>query len=152
MAYLSCPSCGLSVHRRPHDIIDTKCPRCGQPAVESDRAGPDFCCDVRRENGGAIVEIGGELDGWTARLLDARMEGLRADGIASLVVDLRKLSFIDSSGLAALVDWTRRARRESFSFELIDGSPPVDRVIDLCGLREVFAFREPAQPEPYANG
>ena len=119
--------------------------------MEVDRLSPDFRCAVCREPGGAVIELSGELDAWTARQLDARIESLRADGIGG-AVDLRGLRFIDSSGLAALVGWPSAAPGV-VPFELIDGAPPVDRVLDVCGMRDVLVFRESSRPgETSANG
>ena len=57
---------------------------------------------VRRDRGYAIVAVAGEVDIATVTRLRERLFELAASG-RTLVVDLDQVSFIDSSGLAALV-------------------------------------------------
>ena len=63
---------------------------------------------VRREQGYAIVAVAGEVDIATVTRLRERLFELAASG-RTLVVDLDQVSFIDSSGLAALAGAARRA-------------------------------------------
>ncbi len=61
---------------------------------------------------------------------------------ARVVLDLRGLSFIDSTGLRLLVTLDERAAREGFLLTLVAPAAPVDRTIQLCGLAQVLPFVE----------
>ena len=92
-------------------------------AVES--APRPFMVDVQRRNGVAIVQPHGELDLATVPTLDAALE--RVEITERLVLDLRGLSFIDSSGLHLLVALHRRAQRDGFQLMLVAPAAPATR-------------------------
>jgi anti-sigma B factor antagonist len=58
-----------------------------------------------------IVGVSGELDIASVGALQTALEELRGTGWSSIVIDLRELTFIDSSGLALLLHEDRVARR-----------------------------------------
>ena len=51
-----------------------------------------------------------------------------------IVLDLREVAFMDTSGLQLLVEGRRRALAEGGEFAIVDGPPPVQRVIEVAGL------------------
>jgi anti-sigma B factor antagonist len=63
---------------------------------------------------------------------------------ARLVLDLRGLSFIDSSGLHLLVALDERAQRDGFQLMLLAPAAPIDRAIQLSGLDQILPFAAPA--------
>jgi anti-sigma B factor antagonist len=95
-----------------------------------------FAVEVHRRDDVAIVQPRGELDLATANTLSAALDGI--EGAERLVVDLRGLSFIESTGLHMLVALHRRAERDGFQLTLIAPAAPVDRAIQLCGLDRVL--------------
>jgi anti-sigma B factor antagonist len=95
-----------------------------------------FAVEVHRRDDVAIVQPRGELDRATANTLSAALDGI--EGAERLVVDLRGLSFIESTGLHMLVALHRRAERDGFQLTLIAPAAPVDRAIQLCGLDRVL--------------
>lgn len=60
---------------------------------------------------------------------------------AEVVLDLREVSFIDSSGIALLVGLDGDAHRDGFAVSILAGEA-VLRVIDLCGLRDRLPLRD----------
>jgi anti-sigma B factor antagonist len=56
-----------------------------------------------------------------------------------IVIDLRQVTFMDSTGAAALVAADRHAQRDGRSLAIVKGSPQVQRVLEVCGLTEVLA-------------
>jgi anti-anti-sigma factor len=108
-----------------------------------------FAVEVQRRDHVTIVRPCGELDMATVETLrttlDVAVETLRAalDGPetgACLVLDLRRLSFIDSTGLHLVVALDERAQRDGFPLALIAPAAPIDRGIQLCGLDQVLPF------------
>ena len=63
-----------------------------------------------------------------------------------LVLDLRELTFIDSSGVHAIVDACVRAERARCRVAVIEGAPQVRRVFRLTGLdRLIDTVSDPAE-------
>lgn len=56
------------------------------------------------------------------------------------MLDLRGLSFLDSTGLHLLVELNQRAQRDRFELTLIAPEPPIDGAIRLCRLDEALPF------------
>jgi len=107
------------------------------PAYEAVQPQP-FAVDVHRVDAAAIVEPRGELDLDTAETLRAALDDLEVDG--RVVLDLRGLSFIDSTGLRLLVTLHERSQRDGFGLTLVAPAPPADRAIQLSGLDQVLPF------------
>jgi len=90
----------------------------------------------RVEPGVAVITFSGEHDLNTAPDLRHKLAAEIDDGFA-IVVDLSGAAFIDSSILGAMLDARRRARDAGIGFEvtLNSGAQPVERVLDVTGLR-----------------
>jgi anti-sigma B factor antagonist len=97
-----------------------------------------FAVEVRRRDGLATVEPHGELDIATIETLRSALDGIQRAG--RLVLDLRGLSFIDSTGLHLLIALHQRAQRDGFQLTLVAPAAPVDRVIQISGLDEALPF------------
>jgi anti-anti-sigma factor len=82
---------------------------------------------------GFVIALTGELDLATARI--AEEEFRRAEASHDLIVlDLRQLTFIDSSGLRLMIGADRRAHERGAAFVIVEGPPQVRRVFDLSGI------------------
>jgi anti-anti-sigma factor len=79
----------------------------------------------------------GDLDIATAPVLDAAIsDALTFAETGSLIVlDLTALDFIDSSGVAVLVRAAEQVGAEDDRLRIVNGSPAVQRILDLSGLR-----------------
>jgi anti-anti-sigma factor len=92
------------------------------------------------------VELGGELDICRAIELEAELRAVERRRPRSLVIDLRGLSFIDSSGLARLLAARRRALRGGWRLALVHGTGKIERLLELGGLEHAFdVIRDPAE-------
>ncbi len=88
-----------------------------------------------RMTGRAVVT--GDLDFAATAQLEERLVALRGAGATDLIVDATDITFLDSSGLRALVR-ARNEYEESGGTFLIDGmSPAVERVLELCGMLDM---------------
>ena len=86
-----------------------------------------------------VVPIG-ELDLATVSVLDqALCEQLDA-GFSCLVLDLSRLTFIDSSGINAIVRYQQRLDADGRQFRLIPGPPQVQRPFKVMGLVDRLPF------------
>jgi anti-sigma B factor antagonist len=107
---------------------------------------------VRQEDhDGALVVIPrGELDLATAPALEAALD--RALTAAPRVVlDLRELEFIDSSGLRALLTARRRAQDAGAEFSLVAGDRGLERTLEIAGVLEVFSWTPASELRPPAG-
>jgi anti-sigma B factor antagonist len=59
---------------------------------------------------------------------------------AHVVLDLSRLTFIDSSGLHAAVELHRQATARNVELEIVPGPPAVQRPFAVCGLTESLPF------------
>ena len=88
---------------------------------------------VRRDRDYAIVAVTGEVDIATVTGLRESLFELATSG-RTLVVDLEQVSFIDSSGLAALVGAARRAAAHGASLQAVCARPRTRQLFRLTGL------------------
>lgn len=95
---------------------------------------PLFRVDVEPERERVRVIPHGELDLATVSQLETRIEELRSRGFATIVLDLRQLAFMDSTGLRLMLQLDAEARSDGFRFSIIDCEGPVRRVLELSGL------------------
>ena len=98
-----------------------------------------------RSDGGIQVELTGELDLATAPKLDDELQKVEARGPALIVIDLQPLTFMDSSGLRALLAADARARENGTRLVLVRGDERVQRVLRITRLDERLEIVEDAE-------
>jgi anti-sigma B factor antagonist len=98
--------------------------------------------------GGVIVAVAGELDLCTGSLLDEQLD--RAIGPLRVVVDLRGLQFMDSTGIKALLRADRRLREVGGRLVVVPGPRAVHKLFELTGLDGSLDFAE--DPESVLEG
>ncbi len=91
---------------------------------------------VRVDGETAIVDLSGELDLPNAPLLDRALEQPEVVGAASVVLDLKQLRFLDSSGLRAILRAQRLADRRGQGFAVTEGSGQVQRLLSITHASE----------------
>jgi anti-anti-sigma factor len=96
-----------------------------------------------RDGEGARVRAIGELDLDAVPALAAEIAQLRQAGCPRVVIDLRELSFLDSSGLRLLLDSYAEARKDGHTIALIPGPRAVQRVFELTGTTGHLPFMAP---------
>jgi anti-sigma B factor antagonist len=101
------------------------------------RQHPGFGFDIIPARGRVVVALAGELDIAAVPELRAAIDRLRDSGFGQIVVDLRAVEFIDSTGIALLID--QHHREGTFAIVYRDG--PVRRVLELTGLVGYFEIR-----------
>jgi anti-anti-sigma factor len=97
-----------------------------------------FRCHVVHERARVRIVLSGELDiAGTPRLEETLRTFVYSD-VGRVVIDLRRLSFIDSSGLHLILRYAEAARRALVPFGLIPGPPAVQRIFELTGTDVLF--------------
>jgi anti-sigma B factor antagonist len=102
-----------------------------------------FRVDVERAGNGARVAPVGELDLATVDKLNAEVAALREAGLNEIVVDLRGVRFIDSTGLRLILELDAAARADSHELRLIRGSDIVHRIFEVTQVADRLSFVEP---------
>jgi anti-sigma B factor antagonist len=94
--------------------------------------------DVKRDSDIVIVRVGGEIDMLTTPLLGACLTEQLQTGPRLLVVDMREVGFLGSSGLAALVTAREGASDRDVTLRLVSANHAVLRPLTATGLAELF--------------
>jgi anti-sigma B factor antagonist len=84
--------------------------------------------------------VAGELDLSTVPLLREQLDTLFDVGWDHVIVDLREATFMDSSGVHALVDAQHRARHLAARMLLVTEPGPVRRTLELTGADRLLAL------------
>jgi anti-sigma B factor antagonist len=85
-----------------------------------------------------VLEIGGEIDVYTAPRLRERLVEVAGTGDARIVVDLGRVDFLDSTGLGVLVGAHRRLRAAGGSLNLVCPHERLLKIFRITGLDTVF--------------
>ena len=96
--------------------------------------------DYERDGERAVLTLRGELDIATVPRLQDAVDAALAQGAAELVVDLRPLGFLDSSGLRQFIVLADRAREESFRLVLVRPEKAVLQVFQITRAEEHLPF------------
>ena len=97
--------------------------------------------DTREEGDVRIVDVSGEVDMETSpQVRDAILKALK--GTATVKVRLRDVEYIDSSGIAILIQGKKEADKAGAELALLDPSDNVRQVIELAMLQQVFTIEE----------
>jgi len=86
------------------------------------------------EKSAARLALRGELDMYSAPLLERELESAAKRRPQQIVLDLSGLSFMDVSGLRAILDAARRARREGGSLVIANPMPHIVRLLELTAI------------------
>lgn len=89
-----------------------------------------------------VVEVGGEIDVYTAPVLRERLNELIVDGNYKIVVDMESVDFLDSTGLGVLVGGLKRVRQYDGSLHLVCTQEKILKVFRITGLTKVFPIHD----------
>lgn len=110
---------------------------------------PTLAIATEAQDGLTHVRLVGELDFGTAAQLVAELERLSQED-RRVVLDLRGLMFMDSSGLAVILRFHRRARDAEWDLVVIRGPEPVDRVFRMTRTDAVLGLLD-VPPSPSSD-
>ena len=91
-------------------------------------------------DGATRLELVGELDLSTLDPLKLRLELVEMEEPETMVVDLTRVSFMDSMGLGILLSHRLRAKKAGRRFVLVEGPTHVQQVFDSTGVSEHFEW------------
>jgi anti-sigma B factor antagonist len=181
MSYLNCPRCGFSVMQRTDPLAWRDCPRClgrddvavglqtndhrqwstsdphADPADDVISAHPEspsgapLVIGRRSDADGWVLTLHGELDLSSVSMLRDAMNEIEQIGFRRLVLNLDDVSFMDSTGVAAIVAADLRARRSDKHLTLICRGQ-VKRLLRLTGVDRDLNFSGSVSPARCRSG
>jgi anti-anti-sigma factor len=92
--------------------------------------------ETARDEAHVRLALRGELDISSAQVLDDALEKLESADPPVLVIDLRGLEFMDSTGLRTLVSADQRARDGGRRVVIVRGPEAVDRIFNVTRMDE----------------
>ena len=96
-----------------------------------------FGIEVDRRGSAMRIELSGELDLATAEVLHERLDQLESEHPDALVLDLRRLEFMDSSGLREVLGAVRRGREAGRRVALVKAHGPIESVLDVTRVSDM---------------
>ncbi len=95
-----------------------------------------FRVEVHNEGRASVIAVSGELDLASSAALEEELTRVIQSSVALVIVDLRALEFMDSTGLSTLVKAHQRADEAGQRFVLTRGPQQVQRLLSLTGVAE----------------
>ena len=89
----------------------------------------------------------GELDIATVPEVEGVLRRVRQDGAPVIVLDLRDVGFLDSSGLRLILAWNESSQRDGIRFGLVRGPEIVQRVLEATRVVDHLDFVDPVADE-----
>jgi len=110
----------------------------------------EFTCTARQAEQQIVVTVTGEIDLAVYPRLRAEAE-IWAGKDTDVVLDCRQVTFMDSMGVRFLVQVRQMLSDTGHTISLANPSRPVMRVLELAGLRDLFAYTHD-EHEPATDG
>jgi anti-anti-sigma factor len=99
-----------------------------------------FRCEVEPHRAEVRIRPVGELDLATVPVVEAQLAELWSVGFKRLVLDLRDVCFLDSTGLRMLMTWSANSAADGMQFGVIRGPDVVERVLAVAGVAERLTY------------
>lgn len=95
-----------------------------------------FRVEVRNHGRAAIIAVSGELDLASSPALQEELDRVATSDSQLVIVDLRGLDFMDSTGLSVLVRAHQRSEEQGRQLAMVKGPQQVQRLLSLTGVGE----------------
>lgn len=109
-------------------------------SVSNAPTSPPLKVDSTHQGEARIVKLVGELDLASTPHAEAQILAALMDTHKMIVVDLSELAFIDSAGISALLRVEAGSAADAGRLVFLRGTPPVQRVLRLCGADGQLKF------------
>ncbi len=109
-------------------------------ACFSSLQGGDFAVeiDLKVIRNTLVVKISGELDLLVAEKLRREIDSkIQSQQVKNLVLNLEKVSFIDSSGLGVIIGRYKRMNAENGRMYIVGASPAVEKILIFSGINKL---------------
>jgi len=110
----------------------------------------NFDVATHRREAALVVIPRGEIDLATVDLVREAVERDKEPG-EDLVLDLREVGFMDTSGLRYVLELNERAARDGFDLRVVRGPRAVQRVFEVSGLEPRLPFVDDPDDAPASD-
>ncbi len=111
-----------------------------------------FRVEAHTQGEAQVLAVSGELDLAAASSLEEELDRALTSGSQLIVVDLKGLDFIDSTGLSVLVRAHQRAQEAGLDLGLVNPGAQVERLLSLTGLAQRLTLDDGLQERVAGNG
>ena len=102
----------------------------------------DLSLNTRQVGDHTVIEVGGEVDVYTAPKLRDCITELVGAGTYDIVIDLEAVEFLDSTGLGVLVGGLKKVRAHDGSLDLVCTQERLLKIFRITGLAKVFVIHD----------
>lgn len=110
----------------------------------------DLTLATHEAGAATVLEVGGEVDVYTAPRMREQIVDLVTEGRYHLIVDMEGVEFLDSTGLGVLVGGLKRVRAHDGSLQVVCSHERILKIFRITGLTKVFDIH-PSVPEALAE-
>ncbi len=110
----------------------------------------EFSVEIARENTAVLLTGMGELDLAAVDLLERELGRAEQGGPELIVLDLAKVTFVDSSGLRVILSAAARGRETGRKFIAARPTGQVERLLEITGSSSMLEIAE-ALPAPFSD-
>jgi anti-anti-sigma factor len=108
-----------------------------------------FDVEVVRDHRVSTVRVRGEIDLAAAERLERALQSVQDEPAEVTVLDLREVTFIDSTGLRTITSADARARKNGHELRIVRGSEQVQKLLHVTGMDKILPLvDDPAEPLP----
>ena len=95
-----------------------------------------FRVEVQSQDQATVITVAGELDLASSPALQEELDRVAASDSRLVIIDLRELDFMDSTGLSVLVRAHQRAEEHGRRLAMVKGPQQVQRLLSLTGVAD----------------
>ena len=109
-----------------------------------------FRLEVRNQGPATVIAVSGELDLASSPALQEELDRAAGSDSQMLIIDLRELDFMDSTGLSVLVRAHQRIEEQGRQLAMVKGPQQVQRLLSLTGVADRLTLVD--APEELLDG
>jgi anti-sigma B factor antagonist len=107
----------------------------------------EFGVEVTRDDRVSTVRVRGEIDLAAADRLERALQSVQDEPSEVTILDLREVTFLDSTGLRTITTADARARKEGHELRIVRGSDQVQKLLHVTGMDKILPLvDDPSEP------
>ena len=111
----------------------------------------EFGVEVTRDDRVSTVRVRGEIDLAAAERLEQALQSVQDEPSEVTILDLREVTFLDSTGLRTITSADARARKDGHELRIVRGSDQVQKLLHVTGMDKILPLvDDPSEPLSHA--
>ena len=98
----------------------------------------EFGVEVTRDDRVSTVRVRGEIDLAAAERLEQALQSVQDEPSEVTILDLREVTFLDSTGLRTITSADARARKDGHELRIVRGSDQVQKLLHVTGMDKIL--------------